>query len=274
MTKPTDVAAYIASFPADVQPILQAVRRTIQKAAPKTEETISYGIPTYKLDGKAVIHYSGAKKHVGMYPFSQTMADALAESSKYDQSGKGTIRFPLDKPMPHALIAKIVKFRLQERESELATKKPAAKKGAVQDTQKKSASAKGASAHPDILAYNDSQQEADREICSLLAKEINNNLTGAESKIWHRHPVWFLDGNPIVGYSKMKDSVRLMFWSGQSFDESSLQSEGSFKAAEARYTGVDQVKIKELKRWLTKAKAIQWDYKNIVKRRGKLERLK
>ena len=126
----------------------------------------------------------------------------------------------------------------------------------------------------DIQAYNKKQSKADREICELLSKEISVNLPEAENKIWHAHPVWFLDGNPIVGYSKLKDSVRLLFWSGQSFEEQGLQNEGSFKAAEIRYTSADQIKSRDLKRWLKKSKAIQWDYKNIVKRKGVLLRLK
>lgn len=125
----------------------------------------------------------------------------------------------------------------------------------------------------DIQTYNDSQLPPDKAICDLLLEIINQNLPEAENKIWHAHPVWFLDGNPIVGYSKLKDSVRLLFWSGQSFDEENLKAEGSFKAAEARYTSVDQISIEDLKRWLQKSKEIQWDYKNIVKRKGVLERL-
>ena len=128
--------------------------------------------------------------------------------------------------------------------------------------------------HPDIKAYNEAQAEADQDICETLSAIIDRNLPGAESKIWHRHPVWFLDGNPIAGYSKLKDSVRLMFWSGQSFDEPGLEPEGSFKAAEARYTSDDQIVAKDLKRWLKKAIEIQWDYKNLMKRKGKLLRLK
>lgn len=127
--------------------------------------------------------------------------------------------------------------------------------------------------HEDTLAYNAALDESDQAICDLLAEEIPRNLKGAENKIWHAHPVWFLDGNPIVGYSKLKNCVRLLFWSGQSFDEEGLAPEGKFKAAEARYTAVDQVKKSVLKRWLVKAKQIQWDYKNIVKRKGRLERL-
>lgn len=128
--------------------------------------------------------------------------------------------------------------------------------------------------HPDTRTYNAAQAPGDREICDFLATEISRNLPEAENKIWHAHPVWFLDGNPIVGYSKLKDSVRLLFWSGQSFDEKGLQSEGKFKAAEARYTSRDQVKPRDLERWLANTRDIQWDYKNIVKRKGQLERLK
>ncbi len=130
------------------------------------------------------------------------------------------------------------------------------------------------SMNKDIKAYNDLQSSSDVEICNVLAKTICKCLPKAEDKIWHAHPVWFLDGNPIVGYSKLKNCIRLLFWSGQSFDEKSLQKEGSFKAAEIRYTEIDQIDIRELKGWLKKAEVIQWDYKNLIKRKGKLERLK
>ncbi|WP_232373064.1 DUF1801 domain-containing protein [Pinibacter aurantiacus] len=126
----------------------------------------------------------------------------------------------------------------------------------------------------DIEAYNNALAEEDKEIGNILSHEISLHLPEAENKIWHRHPVWFLEGNPIVGYSKLKDSVRLLFWSGQSFDEEALQKEGTFKAAEMRYTATNQINKKDLKRWLKKARDIQWDYKNIVKRKGVLERLK
>ena len=126
----------------------------------------------------------------------------------------------------------------------------------------------------DILSYNNQQSTTDKAICNQLAALISKQLPEAENKIWHAHPVWFLDGNPIVGYSKLKDSVRLLFWSGQSLDEPGLQKEGSFKAAEARYTSPKEINKDDLKRWLEKAREIQWDYKNIVKRKGVLERLK
>ena len=126
----------------------------------------------------------------------------------------------------------------------------------------------------DIKAYHAGLEKSDKLICDLLEKEISANLPKAENKIWHRHPVWFLDDNPIVGYDKLKNCVRLLFWSGQTFEEEGLSAEGSFKAAEARYTDVEQINVKLLKRWLKKSEKIQWDYKNIVKRKGLLERLK
>ena len=126
---------------------------------------------------------------------------------------------------------------------------------------------------PDIRAYNAALEDSDQAICDLLARQIDAALPEAECKIWHRHPVWFLQGNPVTGYSKLKDSVRLLFWSGQSFDEPALANEGSFKAAEARYAAADEVDVDALQRWLGKAREIQWDYRNLVKRKGKLERL-
>ena len=128
--------------------------------------------------------------------------------------------------------------------------------------------------HPDTAKYNKSLASEDQKICDLLAGEIDRSLPEAENKIWHAHPVWFLDGNPVVGYSKLKDGVRLLFWSGQSFEDEGLKKAGNFKAADARYTAADQVNKKDLKRWLAKARVIQWDYKNIVRRKGKLERIK
>lgn len=125
----------------------------------------------------------------------------------------------------------------------------------------------------EILAYHDAQAAPDKAICDALFDAIEAHLPGSDCKIWHRHPVWFLDGNPIVGYSKLKGCIRLLFWSGQSFDEPGLEPEGSFKAAEKRYTSADQVNRAALKRWLAKSIQIQWDYKNIVKRKGRLERL-
>lgn len=126
--------------------------------------------------------------------------------------------------------------------------------------------------NPEIQTYNNKQVPEDKLICDTLANFISKHLPEAENKIWHAHPVWFLDGNPIVGYDKLKDAVRLMFWSGASFEESDLKiGTGKFKDASIRYTDVEQINLVDLERWIEKSKTIQWDYKNIVKRKGVLE---
>jgi hypothetical protein len=126
-----------------------------------------------------------------------------------------------------------------------------------------------------IKDYNKQQQLTDKEICDQLATIIDSELSSAENKIWHAHPVWFIDGNPIVGYSKQKKGIRLMFWSGADFEEENLNVKGKkFKDASIFYNSYSEIKIKELKRWLQKSIEIQWDYKNIVKRKGRLEKLK
>ena len=127
--------------------------------------------------------------------------------------------------------------------------------------------------HPDILKYNEEQAPHLKKVCDVLAREIDRRLPEAESKLWHAHPVWFLDGNPTVGYSKQKPGIRLMFWSGADFEEAGLNFVGKkFKDASIFYNDVREIDQGELRRWLEKAEAIQWDYKNLAKRKGRLER--
>ena len=120
----------------------------------------------------------------------------------------------------------------------------------------------------DIRNYQDRLDDDTRAICDVLLQTIERELPDAERKVWHAHPVWFYDGNPVVGYHRLKDSVRLLFWSGQSFTEPGLAVEGSFKAAEARYTAPDQVDVQLLSRWLAQARDIQWNYRDIRTNRG------
>ncbi|NJM84095.1 MAG: DUF1801 domain-containing protein [Tabrizicola sp.] len=127
----------------------------------------------------------------------------------------------------------------------------------------------------DIRDFNSKLENGDREICNLLADTIDRHLPQADAKIWHRHPVWFLAGNPTVGYSKQKRGIRLMFWSGAGFDEPGLDVLGAkFKDASTFYRSVKDVDASEIVRWLDKSREIAWDYKHIVKRKGILERLK
>lgn len=250
-TRFESIDAYIGSFPREIRTPLNQIRATIRKALPGAEEVISYQIPTFKLKGKYIIYFAAWKHHIALYPIHTGVETLKKELEKYKGS-KSSVHFPLDKPMPLTLVRKIVQLKAKELRSAVTTKNPL---------------------HKDIRAYNTAQQKESGAICRILAQEISRRLPAAENKVWHGHPVWFLDGNPIVGYSKLKDSVRLLFWSGKSFNEDGLMPEGSFQAAEARYTSPDQIKKKDLQRWLAKSKRIQWDYKNIVKRRGVLKRI-
>lgn len=127
--------------------------------------------------------------------------------------------------------------------------------------------------HPEVAQYNMAQTPHDAAICQLLAEEIDQHLKGAENKIWHRHPVWFLDGNPIVGYSKQKPGIRLMFWSGADFEEPGLNVVGKkFKDASVFFNDAAEIKKTALRRWLKKSRSIQWDYQNIMKHKGLLKR--
>ena len=128
--------------------------------------------------------------------------------------------------------------------------------------------------HDDTTRYNQALAADDQRLCDKLARTIDAALPEAENRVWHGHPVWFLDGNPVVGYSRLKDGVRLLFWSGQSFTTPGLVPEGKFKAAELRCSTPDALDLQALGRWLAESREIQWDYQNLVRRKGRLERLK
>ena len=129
--------------------------------------------------------------------------------------------------------------------------------------------------NPAIPDYHRKLSTEDRKICDLLAKTLDEELSDSESKIWHAHPVWFMEGNPIVGYSKQKAGIRLMFWSGSDFGDARLTTgTGKFKDASIFYNSVEEIEVDDLRSWLRISRDIQWDYKNIVQRKGLLERLK
>ena len=119
----TNIDQYIAAFPGEVQEVLQKVRRTIQRAAPAAEETISYQIPTFQGEGRYLIYFAGYKKHIGLYPVPIENPELKEELSVY-ASGKGTLKFPLDRPIPYRLIGKVVKFRAKENLARAKRKKP------------------------------------------------------------------------------------------------------------------------------------------------------
>ncbi len=256
MTLSQTVDEYIKQFPEGIQERLKQIRSVIKQIAFNAEESISYAIPAYKLNGKPLIYFAGYKNHIGFYATPSGHSQFAKELSQYKQ-GKGSVQFPADKPLPLDLIEKMVRFKVRENG-----------KNTVPPRNKKQQSG---ALNSDIQTYNTTLPEEDRNICTLLAREISKGLPEAENKIWHGHPVWFLEGNPVVGYSKLKNYIRLMFWSGQSFNEEKLALKGKkFRDASIGYSSEAQINTKDLQRWLKKSRNIQWDYKNIVKRKGVL----
>jgi uncharacterized protein YdhG (YjbR/CyaY superfamily) len=121
------VDEYIASQRAATQHALRRVRSAIRQAVPRADETISYGIPTYKLDGRAVIYFAGWSEHYSIYPSTRRVSDALGSELAPYQAGKGTLRFALADPVPVRLIARIAKLRAQEVAEHGAAKRPVRK---------------------------------------------------------------------------------------------------------------------------------------------------
>ncbi|WHZ06529.1 MAG: uncharacterized protein OJF59_000282 [Cytophagales bacterium] len=259
-----NVDDYISGFPQDVQAILHKIRLTIKRAAPQANERISYGMPFYEYQGKGnngrLIYFAAFKKHISLF-ITPRDTETISKRMKQFHVSKATYQFPLGKPFPFGILKETVKALVNAREL---------KNNSTKNLQKVKTTISR-----EISSYTRNLSPSDKTICKLLSLIINKHLTKSENKIWHGHPVWFLNGNPIVGYSKQKDGVRLLFWSGASFDEEGLTRRGKkFKDASIFYHSVSEINTKDLKRWLKKSEVIQWDYKNIVKRRGKLERLK
>jgi uncharacterized protein YdhG (YjbR/CyaY superfamily) len=259
---PADVTAYIDAAEEPARSRLRTLAEAIRAEAPGAVERIAYGLATWH-QGENLIHLGAFKHHVGIYPGAAAIV-AFEDDLTGFKTSKGAIQVPYDAPLPVALIRRITRWRVQQA----ATK--AALKVSKQHTGRPGASTVGA----DVAAYNASRSDTDRAVCDALAKHLSHSLPLAASKVWHGHPVWFLEGNPVVGYSTHREGTRLLFWSGQSFDEPALSPVGKFKAAEARYSTLADINAKVLRGWLRKALAIQWDYKNVVKNKGLLKRLR
>ena len=121
MEKYNTIDEYIAQFPGDIQKILKEIRELIKKEAPEATESIAYGLATFYLNGN-LVHFGAAKNHIGLYPTPSGISNFEAELKNYKYA-KGSVQFPLDKPMPYPLIKKIVKFRVQENRQKIAKKK-------------------------------------------------------------------------------------------------------------------------------------------------------
>jgi uncharacterized protein YdhG (YjbR/CyaY superfamily) len=111
----TEIDEYIAEFPPETQPVLREVRELIRASAPEATETISYAMPTFDLNGRHLVHFAGYARHIGFYPIPTGMEAFKEELSRY-KTGKGSIQFPLDQPLPRDLIRRIVEFRVEENQ--------------------------------------------------------------------------------------------------------------------------------------------------------------
>lgn len=258
----TTVAAYIDAAQEPARSRLRALADVIRAEAPGAIERIAYGLASWH-QGENLIHLGAFKHHVGIYPGAAAVV-AFADDLTAFKTSKGAIQVPHDTPLPLALARRITRWRVQQT----------AAKAALKVSQRRTRKSGAGTSSADIATYNASQPDTARAVCDALAGHISKALPGAESKVWHGHPVWFLEGNPVVGYSTHKNGTRLLFWSGQSFDEPALSPVGKFKAAEARYSTPADIDAKVLRSWLRKAQAIQWDYKNVVKAKGRLNRLR
>lgn len=125
----------------------------------------------------------------------------------------------------------------------------------------------------DIIEHNGKLSADEAAICDRLNGLIAATLPEAEGKVWHGHPVWFIEKNPVVGYLSMKAGVRVLFWSGQSFEPGGIKPIGKFKAAGYDVTDLENIDVSALTNWLEQARIIQWDYANLVKKKGVLDKL-
>lgn len=238
-----------------------------------------FGMPTLKASGKAFAGIFGDAMVFKLTGRAHATASTLAGAKAFDPSGKGR---PMKEwvivPRAHATkwrrLAEDALAFVDGSPAVKATKTPAEKVPAKKTAAKKSAARTSASSAPSIASYNDALTPPRKKIADALARHIQKALPAAEAKVWHGAPVWFLEGNPVVGYTDGASGVRLLFWSGQSFGEPSLSAEGKFTAAQAVYGAARDIDVAALSRWLRKAESIQWDYKNVAKRRGVLEMLK
>jgi uncharacterized protein YdhG (YjbR/CyaY superfamily) len=255
--EPAAVAAYIDAAPEPARSRLLALAEAIRAEAPDAIERMAYGLATWH-QRENLIHLGAFAHHVGVYPGSAAIM-AFAEELAAFKTSKGAIQVAHEAALPVELVRRITRWRIEQ--------------AALRPMKKNAATARRQTLF-DVGSYHAAQTAVVRATCDALAAIVAGTLPEAVGKVWHGHPVFFLEENPVVGYSVHKEGVRLLFWSGQSFDEPGLSPVGKFKAAEARFGGVDDIDAEAIQRWLAKARDIQWDYKHVAKRKGVLARLR
>lgn len=259
LSDPAAITAYVDAAQEPARSRLRTLAVAIREELPDAVERIAYGLPTWH-QGENLIHLGAFKHHVGIYPGPAAIV-TFADELKGYKTSKGTIQVPHEAPLPIELVRRITRWRVEQQTTKAVPRGSTGRANTV-------------GVHTDVAAYIAAQSNEHRAVCEALASHISAALPGAEGKVWHGHPVWFLEGNPVVGYSVHKEGTRLLFWSGQSFDEPGLAPVGKFKAASARYATITDIDEKVLLRWLKKAESILWDYTNLVKNKGQLTRLR
>lgn len=258
------VAAYIDTAPEPARSRLRALADVVRAEAPDAIERIAYGMPTWH-QRENLLHLGAFNQHIGIYPGAAAIAAFAGELSAFKTS-KGAIQVPHDAPLPTELVRRLTRWRVEQANMPSETKPPT-RRGPARSRET-------TNTLTDVTAYDLAQTEVNRATCETLHARVVHALPDAIGRIWHGHPVFFIEDNPVVGYSVHTEGVRLLFWSGQSFDEPTLVPIGKFKAAEARFARVGDIDDKAIQRWLAKARDIQWDYRNVAKRKGVLARLR
>ncbi len=226
--KAADIDGYIAAFPKATQQKLQQVRAQIKRTAPLAAETISYGIPAFKLDGYTLVYFAGYKNHIGLYPAPVTSDLFKNELSAY-KTGKGTVQFSLDQPIPLDLVARIVKFRANEREEMAKTKKT--KNGSPAKIK-----SPGISQAEKINTYLDKLDEKTKAEVELIRKAIKKSGPGLEERIKWNAPSYHYREMDLLTFGPHKDNkVLLVFHHPAIVKIKSALLEGNYKDRRLMY---------------------------------------
>lgn len=232
---------YLKRVKPDQRKALEKLRKTIRALAPGAEEGISYGLAAFRLGGKPLVAFGASGGHCSFFPMTGHTVAAFREELKGFETSKGTIRFQPGRPLPIALVRRIVKARVEELKGARGMK------------------------GDEIGAYAQGQEPAFRKTCDSLRGLIDAALPKASSKVWHGSPVWFIGENPVVGYSATKKAVNLLFWNGRAIDEA-LAPVGKHGAAQASFAVPSDVDRKVVRGWLRKAKTDVFDSKAYFKK--------
>ena len=228
---------YLRGVAPDQRAALDKLRKTIRALAPEAEEGISYGLAAFRLGGKPLVAFGAGGKHCSFCPMTGHTVAAFKKELKGFETSKGMIRFQPERPLPAALVRRIVKARIAENKG------------------------KGARGIDEIGAYAREQVPAFRAMCDRLRGLIDAALPKATSKVWHGSPVWVIGENPVVGYSTNRKAVNLLFWNGRAIDKTLAPVGKHGAAAQASFGESKDIDVGAVRRWLRKAGTDVFDSK-------------